>query len=136
MKPVEAVSLYTSYSLAYVPRAGDQLASLTLSNEALEPEQFTNYEVGAKWDVRPTLSFSSAVFRLDRTNVVVPDPVDPTRSLLLDGQRTKGIEVGASGTPAAAWHVMAAYSYQDGTITRTLSASAPAGARMAKLPRP
>jgi catecholate siderophore receptor len=135
VKPVEAVSLYTSYSLAYVPRAGDQLASLTLSNEALEPEQFINYEVGAKWDVRPTLSFSSAVFRLDRTNVVVPDPVDPTRSLLVDGQRTKGIEVGASGTPAAAWHVMAAYSYQDGVITRTLSASALAGARLAQLPR-
>ena len=65
VKPVEAVSLYTSYSLAYVPRAGEQLASLTLSNEALEPERFTNYEVGAKWDVRPTLSFTSAVFRLD-----------------------------------------------------------------------
>ena len=59
VKPVEAVSLYTSYSLAYVPRAGEQLASLTLSNEALEPEQFTNYEVGAKWDVRPTLSFTT-----------------------------------------------------------------------------
>ena len=135
VKPVEAVSLYTSYSLAYVPRAGEQLASLTLSNEALEPERFTNYEVGAKWDVRPTLSFTSAVFRLDRTNVVVPDPVDPTRSMLVNGQRTKGVEIGASGTPAAAWHIMAAYSYQDGFITRTLSASALAGAQLAQLPR-
>jgi catecholate siderophore receptor len=135
VKPVEAVSLYTSYSLAYVPRAGEQLASLTLSNEALEPERFTNYEVGAKWDVRPTLSLTGAVFRLDRTNVVVPDPVDPTRSLLVNGQRTKGVEIGAAGTPAAAWHVMAAYSYQDGVITHTLSASALAGARLAQLPR-
>jgi catecholate siderophore receptor len=135
VKPIEAVSLYTSYSLAYVPRAGDQLASLTLSNEALEPERFTNYEVGAKWDVSPALSFTSAVFRLDRTNVVVPDPVDPTRSLLVDGQRTKGVEIGAAGTPAAAWHIMAAYSYQDGLITRTLSPAARAGARLAQLPR-
>ena len=31
--------------------------------------------------------------------------------------------------------MMAAYSYQDGVITRTLSASAPAGARLAQLPR-
>ena len=85
IKPVEAVSVYTSYSLAYVPRAGEQLASLTLSNQALEPEQFRNYELGAKWDLRPSLSFTTALFRLDRTNVVIPDPVDPTRSLLVDG---------------------------------------------------
>ena len=135
VKPVEAVSLYTSYSLAYVPRAGEQLASLTLSNEALEPEQFTNYEVGAKWDVRPTLSFTSAVFRLDRTNVVVPDPVDPTRSMLVDGQRTKGVEIGASGTPAAAWHLMAAYSYQDGVHHAHAVGPALAGAVLAQLPR-
>jgi len=135
IKPAEAMSLYASCSLAYVPRAGEQLASLTLSNEALEPERFTNYEVGAKWDVRPSLSFTSAVFRLDRTNVIVPDPVDPTRSLLVNGQRTKGVEMGASGTPMSAWQVMAAYSYQDGVITRTLSATALAGARLAQLPR-
>ena len=126
--------MYASYSLAYVPRAGEQLASLTLSNEALQPEQFTNYEAGAKWDVRPSLSFTSAVFRLDRTNIAVPDPVDPTRSLLVNGQRTKGVEIGASGMPISAWQVMGAYSYQDGVITRTLSASALAGARLAQLP--
>ena len=59
----------------------------------------------------------------------------PRVRLLVNGQRTKGIEIGASGTPAAAWHIMAAYSYQDGFITRTLSASALAGAQLAQLPR-
>ena len=135
VKPTEAVSLYTSYSLAYVPRAGEQLASLTLSNQALAPEQFTNYEVGAKWDVRPAFSFTAAVYRLDRTNVAMPDPVDPTRSLLVDGQRTKGVEIGASGSVNRAWRVLAAYAYQDGVLTHTLSAAAPAGAVLAQLPR-
>jgi catecholate siderophore receptor len=135
VKPVEAVSLYTSYSLAYVPRAGDQLASLTLSNEALEPEQFRNYELGAKWDVRPTLSFTTAVFRLDRTNVVVPDPVDPTRSLLVDGQRTNGVEIGSSGALTGAWRLTAAYSFQDGVLTHSVSPAAQAGAVLAQLPR-
>ncbi len=135
VKPVAALSLYSSYSLAYVPRAGEQLASLTLSNEALAPEQFTNYEAGAKWDVLPALSFTTAVFRLDRTNVVVPDPVDPTRSLLVNGQRTTGLETGASGSPIDRWYMMAAYSYQDGVITQTASAAARAGARLAQLPR-
>ena len=73
------MSLYGSYSLAYLPRAGEQLSSLSLTNQALDPEEFRNYEVGAKWDVRPALSFTAAVYRLDRGNVVVPDPDDPTR---------------------------------------------------------
>ena len=60
-KPVEPLSLYASYSLSYQPRAGAQLSSLNLSNEALDPEEFTNYEVGAKWDVVPGLAFTAAV---------------------------------------------------------------------------
>ena len=135
VKPGDAVSLYTSYSLAYVPRAGEQLASLTLSNQALAPEQFRNYEVGVKWDVRPAFSLTTAVYRLDRTNVAIPDPVDPTRSLLVDGQRTKGLEIGASGTITPAWHLLAAYAYQDGVLTHTMSPAAPAGAVLAQLPR-
>jgi catecholate siderophore receptor len=134
-KPVEPVSLYASYSLAYVPRAGEQLGSLTLSNRALDPEQFRNYEVGAKWDATPGLALSAAVYRLDRTNVVVPDPADPTRSLLADGQRTKGLELGATGLLTRAWQVTAAYAFQDGVLTSTLSPTAPAGAVLAQLPR-
>ncbi|MCX7195177.1 MAG: TonB-dependent siderophore receptor, partial [Proteobacteria bacterium] len=68
-KPIETVSIYTSYSLAYVPRAGEQLTSLTVTNKALEPEKFKNVEIGAKWDVQPNLALTTAVFNLDRTNV-------------------------------------------------------------------
>jgi catecholate siderophore receptor len=133
-KPVEPVSLYSSYSLAYQPRAGEQLSSLSLTNQALDPEKFTNYEVGAKWDPRPGLSFTTAVYRLDRTNVVIPDPADVTRSLLVDAQRTKGMELGMTGSITRAWSTMGAYAYQQGKITRTLSAAAAAGAVLAQVP--
>lgn len=133
-KPIEPVSLYANYSLSYLPRAGEQLSSLSLTNQALEPEEFKNYEVGAKWDVRPALAVTAAVYRLDRSNVVIPDPVDPAVSLLVDGQRTKGVELGLSGNLTSAWSVMGAYAFQDGEITRTLSATAQAGARLAQLP--
>ncbi len=134
VKPVDAVSLYANYTLTYVPRAGEQLSSLSVTNQALDPEKFTNYEVGAKWDVRPALSLSSAVYRLERTNVVVPDPVDPTRAMLVDGQRTEGVEFGLDGRVTGAWTVMGAYAWQDGEITRTLSATAKAGAVLAQVP--
>jgi catecholate siderophore receptor len=132
--PAKDLSLYTSYSLTYVPRAGDQLSSLSLTNEALDPEKFTNYEAGIKWDARPDLSLTAAVYRLNRTNVVVPDPTDATRALLVDGQRTQGVELGLAGNLTRSWRVLGAYAYQDGTITRTLSANARAGARLAQVP--
>jgi catecholate siderophore receptor len=134
VKPLEAVSIYTSYSLTYLPRAGEQLSSLSLTNQALDPERFTNYEVGAKWDLQPGLSFTTAVYRLDRTNVVVPDPTDASRSILVDGARTKGVEVGLSGRISPAWTAMGGYAYQDGRITNTLSATAKHGAKLAGVP--
>jgi catecholate siderophore receptor len=134
VKPVEAVSLYTSYALTYLPRAGEQLSSLSLTNQSLDPERFTNYEVGAKWDLKPGLSFTSAVYRLDRTNVVVPDPTDTSRSILVDGARTKGVEVGLSGRVSPVWTAIGGYAYQDGRITNTLSATAKDGAKLAGVP--
>jgi catecholate siderophore receptor len=134
LKPTEPLSLYTSYSVAYVPRAGDQLSSLTLSNQSLDPERFINYEAGIKWDVRPQFAVTAAAYRLNRTNVVIADPNDPSRVLLVDGQRTDGFEFGLSGNPLRAWTVVGGYAYQNGVITRTLSATAREGARLAHLP--
>lgn len=133
-KPVDAVSLYASYSVTYQPRAGEQLASLNASNAALEPESFRNREIGAKWDIRPDLSATVALYRLDRGNVVVADPGDPTRSILVDGQVGKGLELGLAGRITEAWQLMGGYAYQTGEITATQSAAARAGNRLAHLP--
>jgi catecholate siderophore receptor len=133
-KPAALVSVYTSYSLSYLPRAGEQLSSLSVSTRALDPEMFRNYEVGAKWDPRPSLSVSAAVYQLDRTNVAVTDPQDPTRTVLVDGQRARGLELGVSGLVTPSWSVTGAYARQAGEITATQSASVPAGARLGQLP--
>ncbi len=129
-KPVEAMSLYASYSVTYVPRVGAQLASLNVTNEALDPEEFENIEVGAKWDLLPDFSLTAALFQLDRTNVVIPDPNDPNVSLLVDGQRTEGFELGASGRINEAWSIQGGYAYQDGELTEALG-----GTRLAQLPK-
>jgi len=134
-KPTAPLSLYGSYTLTYLPRAGEQLASLSLTNQALDPEEFRNYEVGAKWDVSPGLGFTAALYRLDRSNVVVPDPADPTRSILVDAQRTKGLELELQGNLTRAWSLVGGYAYQDGEITQSISATAQAGATLAQLPK-
>lgn len=133
-KPAEALSLYASYSLAYVPRAGDQLSSLTLSNKALDPEKFKNLEIGAKWDVSADLAASVAVYQLDRSNVAISDPTDSTKTILVDGQRSKGLELGLSGKISQVWSVMGAYAYQDAKLTKTQSKTVLAGATLAQVP--
>ena len=134
-KPADPVSIYTSYSTSYAPRAGEQLSSLSLTNRALDPEAFTHYEIGAKWDLRPDLAFTAALYRLNRTNVVIADPADITQSLLVDGQRAQGLELGLTGRLTARWSVVGGYAYQDGTIKTTQAITIVAGARLAQLPR-
>jgi len=134
-KPATQVSLYASYARSYLPRAGEQLASLSLSTQALAPENFRNYEVGAKWEINPRLSFTTAVYRMDHGNVVARDSVDPTVSHLVDAERTSGIEIELGGTAFGYWSVHGGYAYQNGTITRSLSSAVLAGSRLGQLPR-
>jgi catecholate siderophore receptor len=115
-EPFDAMSLYASHTVAYEPRAGEQLNGLSANARSLEPEKFENLELGAKWDIRPDLSASLAAYRLDRTNVAFTDPNDPRNFILVDGQRTSGIELGLAGKVTSAWSVMGGYAYQDGEI--------------------
>src|SRR3546814_3987977 len=81
------------------------------------------------------MSSTSAVYRLNRSNVGVTDPVDPSRSVLVDGQYSKGVELGLSGRLTEAWSVMGGYAYQEGELTETQSSTARTGATLAQLPR-
>ena len=133
-KPVEPLSLYGNYSVSYLPSSGDQFSALTANTQALEPEKFTNYEFGAKWDVRQSLSLTTAVYRLDRTNTRATDPNDPTKILQTGSQRTSGFEAGLNGSITRAWNILGGYAYQDARITST-TVTAPRGARVAQVPR-
>jgi catecholate siderophore receptor len=134
VKPLEPLSFYGSYSVSYLPSAGDQFSSLTATTETLEPEKFENYEVGAKLDVATGLSLNAAVYQLDRTNTSAPDPVDPSRTIQTGSQRTKGFELGATGNLAPRWQVAAAYANQDAYVTSQTSQAA-LGAKVPLVPR-
>ncbi len=140
-KPIETLALYASHTLAYVPRAGEQLSSLSATNASLAPESFENLEIGVKWDPAPRLSLTAAAYRLDRSNQAITDPTagtpggpPPGTLILVDGQRVEGIELGASGKITDLWTVTAAYAYQDGE-TQSANGAIPAGTRIQQLPR-
>lgn len=115
-KPLDNLSFYTSYSIAYVPRAGEQLASLSASNRALDPEEFSNREIGVKWDVNERLAATAALYNLERSNVATTDPSNPSRSILVDGQRVRGVELSLSGHLTEAWQVSGGYAYQNSKL--------------------
>ena len=133
LKPLEPVSLYASYSRSYLPQSGDQFLSLDASLETLKPERFNNYEIGAKWEPLAGLLLTAAAYRLDRVNSRAPGPVAGT-TVLTGAQRSKGIELGASGRIAPRWTVSAGYALQDAKIREATSA-APAGRRVPLVPR-
>jgi catecholate siderophore receptor len=116
------------------PELGRPVSSLTVITQQVEPEQFTNYEVGAKWDVRPALSFTTAAYRLDRTNTRATDPNDPTRIVQTGSQRTNGYELGINGAFTPAWKVAGVYAYQDAFVT-SATVAARAGAIVGQVPR-
>lgn len=115
-KPQENISLYGSYSQSFLPRSGDQFLALTVSQQNLAPEKFTNYEVGAKWDVQPNLNLTLAVFQLERSNATTPDPLNPLASINIGMTRTQGVELAATGKITSSWQVHGGYSYQDATL--------------------
>ncbi len=133
VKPIVPLSIYGSYTVSFLPGSGDQFSSLTTITEQVKPERFNNYEFGAKWDVRPTLSFTSSIYRLDRTNTRSTDPVDPTRIVQTGSQRTNGFELGVNGRLTSRWQVAGGYSYQDAFVTSATTA-ARAGAQVAQVP--
>ena len=133
-KPVESVTLYSSYSVSALPSSGDQFSSMTVTSATLEPEKFRNYEIGAKWDVFDRLSLSSAVYRLDRTNTTAPDPVDPTRTVQTGSQRTRGFEFSLTGALSPQWQIIGGYANQNAQVTSRTAAAAE-GARVPLVPR-
>ncbi len=116
LKPQDNLSIYASYSRSFLPRAGDQFSTLTATTANLDPERFENIEAGAKWEVRPGLALTGAVFRLDRTNTTTPDPANPAQNINVGETRTKGVEVGLVGEVLPGWQVSGGYAYQTGKI--------------------
>jgi catecholate siderophore receptor len=138
LKPVENVSVYGSYSVSYLPGAGDQFSTLTATplttaTVLLAPEKFENREVGVKWDVMPRLQFQTAVYDLDRTNSRFQNPA--VAGIFQTGStNTKGFEASLAGYVTDAWQITGGYAYTDARISSDTSGSIIKGNRVGLVP--
>ena len=115
-KPAENLSVYASYSETFLPRSGDQFLTLNLDSESTKPQFTENREVGLKWDIRPNLSLTTALFQLDRESFTSIDPEDASQLVTVDGARTNGFEVQLTGQLTDKWFMTAGYGYLDGEV--------------------
>ncbi|MBB6125566.1 TonB-dependent receptor [Sphingobium subterraneum] len=116
VKPQENISIYGSYSQSFLPRSGDQFLTMAATQANLAPEKFTNYELGVKWDIRPDLNVTLALFQLDRTNATTPDPGNVTATINIGETRTKGVELALTGRITPQWQMTGGYTYQDAEL--------------------
>jgi catecholate siderophore receptor len=125
LHPVENLSLYASFSRSYLPQSGDQFNSLDVTGATLEPERFDNYEVGARFEPQEGLMVSAALYQLDRTNTRAPGPT-PGTVVQTGEQRSRGVELEASGRIRPNWFLTAGYAYQEAEILTATTACNPA----------
>ncbi|MEM1436368.1 MAG: TonB-dependent receptor [Pseudomonadota bacterium] len=117
-KPADDVSIYASYSETFLPRSGDQFLTLNLDTQSTRPQFFENRELGVKWDLRPDLSLTAAVFELERESFTSVDPEDQEQLILVEGSDTAGFELQLNGRLTESWTITTGYSYLDGEVQR------------------
>ena len=129
LKPQENISIYASYSESFLPRSGEQFASLGGGADALAPDTFTNLEAGLKWDFERGLSLTGAIFEIEQSSPQ-PNDNDPSTLDVIDS-RIQGFELQLAGEVTQGWSITAGYSFLDGEQVNRLG---PTGLRPRELP--
>lgn len=117
-KPLEDVSIYASYSESFLPQSGDQFLTLSLDTQSTRPQFFQNREIGVKWDIRPDLALTAAVFELERESFTSIDPEDQDQVIVIEGSETRGLELQLIGRLTDRWSLTTGYSHLDGEVQR------------------
>lgn len=111
-QPRDDHSLYASYSRSFLQSVGT-----TFDNSLFEPERGTQYEVGIKSDwLDDRLSTTLALYQITRSNVLTEDPANPNFSIQTGEQRSRGVELIATGEILPGWNIVAGYAYTDAKI--------------------
>lgn len=119
-QPDDAQSYYLSVSRSYQPSG--EMFQVSATNVELKPEQTTNYEIGAKWNLlQDRLMLTAAVFRLERTDIKTTDPINPAKLVLAGEQRTDGFETTFMGQLSDKWQLYGGYAFLDAEITKSNS---------------
>ena len=110
VQPTSAQTYYFAWGRSFNPSA-EQLNSINVANQGVEPEKTDSYELGAKFGFfNNALGVTGALFRIDKANARTVDPI--TGIATLDGNvRSQGFELGIIGRPLPAWNIFFGYTF-------------------------
>jgi len=117
-KPSDSTSLYVSYANSKTPpgtTVGDGSENLSANNELYEPQTTENWEAGIKSELFDGgLLLTGAIFRIDRNNIRVNDPLGEITDII-DAGRRQGFEIGATGKIGPV-SMLLGYTYVDSEL--------------------
>jgi catecholate siderophore receptor len=118
-QPSGSASYYASFSKSFQP-SGETFA-LAASNAAIDPEETTNKEVGAKLDfLDGQATVGASLFRIERTGIKSTDAA--TNVVMPIGtQRTDGLEVTFAGDLGQGWKVSSGLALLDTEIIKSVA---------------
>ena len=120
--PLENHSFYASWTKTFSP-VGGGLIGITPGAAGnandLSPELTKQKEIGVKSDwLNERLSTTLAVYELELYNRRTKDPENPEITLLSGLQRSRGIELTASGKLGGNWYMRGGVGVQDATVVK------------------
>ena len=120
--PLHNHSFYASWSKTFSP-VGGGLIGITPgaagNSNDLSPELTKQKEIGVKSDwLDDRLSTTLAIYDLELYNRRTTDPNDPTLTVLSGLQRSRGIELTATGNIVGNWYMRGGIGVQDATIEK------------------
>ncbi|QRE73189.1 TonB-dependent siderophore receptor [Methylobacterium aquaticum] len=132
-QPLPELSLYANVGRSFRPNTGPDAFSASFSGP-FAPETGLGYEVGTKLDLYGgALALTGAAFRIERENVLTPDPNNPGFSLAAGAVRSQGFEFTAAGQISPEIKLLAGYVFADAVVTK--DNVLPVGAPLINVPR-
>ncbi len=120
--PLENHSFYASWSKTFSPTGGGLIGitpNAAGNANDLSPELTKQKEVGVKSDwFDDRLSTTLAAYELELYNRRTRDPLDPTITLLSGLQRSRGVELTATGKIVGNWYVRGGVGLQDAKVEK------------------
>ena len=127
-QPWEPISLYGSWATAFNPNFG-----LSRTGEHFAPERSQQIEAGIKGEFfNKRLSTTTAVYQIDKQNVLATDPTDPDFEILAGKVRSQGLEEDLIGQPIDGLRIIGSYAHTDAHVKA--DSTIPVGDHLAGIP--
>ncbi len=113
-QPVHSLSWYATFNKSFQPETGTNV-----NGAPFQPERGRLLETGLKFEAaKHRVEGTASVYQIDLTNVITADPNNPSFSIQLGEQRSRGVEFNATTHLARQWDLITGYALTNAFIAK------------------